>query len=350
MRYHDVDILACAAALPEERVSSAELEERLRPLYERLRLPEGRLELMTGIRERRFWTAGTRPSQAAAQAAEKALAQTGLAKSDLGALLYCGVSRDFVEPATSTAVARELGLPTDVLNFDLSNACLGMLSGVAVLADAIAAGSLACGMVVTGENSRPLVEHTIARLNADLGLTRQSVKPEFASLTIGSAAAAVIVARRGFAGRSGHALQAIAHASDCAGSGLCQGDAAGGMVEGSHPVMKTDSHELLVQGIAVAERMWRRLQAEGCWRGDGRPDLICGHQVGKVHRDQLFARLGLPVELDFPVFPELGNCGSASLPACCALAAERGALRPGMRLAWLGIGSGINSAGAAILW
>ena len=304
---------------------------------------------MTGIRERRFWAAETRPSEAAAKAAKAALAQAGLDQAELGALLYCGVSRDFVEPATSTAVARALGLPPDVLNFDLSNACLGMLSGIAVLADAITAGSLSCGMVVTGENSRPLVEHTIARLNADTTLTRQSLKPEFASLTIGSAAAAVIVAKRGFGGRAGHALQAIAHASDCEGSALCQGDAAGGMVAGSQPVMKTDSHELLVQGIAVAERMWRRLQAEGCWK-NGRPDLVCGHQVGKVHRDQLFARLGLPVELDFPVFPELGNCGSASLPACCALAAERGALRPGMRLAWLGIGSGINSAGAAIRW
>ena len=45
--------------LPDEIVTSEELEQRLEPLYRRLRLPEGRLELMTGIRQRRFWPPGT---------------------------------------------------------------------------------------------------------------------------------------------------------------------------------------------------------------------------------------------------------------------------------------------------
>ena len=40
-----------------------EIERRLEPLYSRLRLPAGGLELMTGIRERRLWPAGTLPSQ-----------------------------------------------------------------------------------------------------------------------------------------------------------------------------------------------------------------------------------------------------------------------------------------------
>ena len=74
MRYRDVCIEAVSYALPERVVSSLEIEGWLRPLYERIGLHEGRLELMSGIRERRFWPAGTLPSEASAQAGRRALA------------------------------------------------------------------------------------------------------------------------------------------------------------------------------------------------------------------------------------------------------------------------------------
>ena len=66
MRFANVCLESIAVALPEEIWPSSQIEERLRPLYERLRLPFGRLELMTGIRERRMWPEGTRPSDASA--------------------------------------------------------------------------------------------------------------------------------------------------------------------------------------------------------------------------------------------------------------------------------------------
>ncbi len=59
MQYHQVCLESFGYTLPNEVVTSADLESRLQPLYERLRLPEGRLELMTGIRERRIWADGT---------------------------------------------------------------------------------------------------------------------------------------------------------------------------------------------------------------------------------------------------------------------------------------------------
>jgi len=36
-------------------------------------------------------------------------------------------------------------------NFDLSNACAGMLTGVFILQDLVARGEINCGMVVSGE-------------------------------------------------------------------------------------------------------------------------------------------------------------------------------------------------------
>ena len=63
MQYKNVCLEAFGYVLPDEVISSSQIETWLAPLYQRLRLPEGRLELMTGIRERRFWPAGMLPSE-----------------------------------------------------------------------------------------------------------------------------------------------------------------------------------------------------------------------------------------------------------------------------------------------
>ena len=142
MARRPVHIEALGLHLPEERVTSLALEERIGPLLERLGLSPGRLELMSGIRERRFFPPGTRPSAVAAAAAEDALGSTGLDRGRLGMLIHGSVCRDFLEPATASVVHRALGLPPTCQAFDLSNACLGVLDGMALAADAIAAGTI----------------------------------------------------------------------------------------------------------------------------------------------------------------------------------------------------------------
>src|SRR5690606_32730812 len=77
MKFAHACIESLAVALPDEIWTSAAIEERLKPLYDRLKLPAGRLELMTGIKERRMWAAGTRPSDASAAAGKNVLKQSG---------------------------------------------------------------------------------------------------------------------------------------------------------------------------------------------------------------------------------------------------------------------------------
>jgi len=207
MIYRQVYLESMGYELPPERLSSADLEAMLAPAYERLHLPPGRLELMTGIKERRFWTPGTMPSQGAILAGKKALANSRIPREKIGCLINCSVSRDFLEPATATVVHAGLELPQDALVFDLSNACLGILSGIVILANLIETGRITAGILVAGENGRSLVESTIKAINDNHSLTRQTVKPYFASLTIGSGAAAIIMGNADF---GGHRLTAEA--------------------------------------------------------------------------------------------------------------------------------------------
>ncbi len=196
MLYQNVCLEAFAYTLPEEVVTSAEIEARLEPLYTRLRLPEGRLELMTGIAQRRFWPRGMPPSQMSIETANKAIRIAGIDREHIGALVHGSVCRDFLEPATACGVHHRLGLPDRSAVYDVSNACLGLLNGMVQVANMIELGQIRAGVVVGAESSRALVEATIHHLNADQSLSRNDIKAAFASLTIGSGSAAVVLVDR----------------------------------------------------------------------------------------------------------------------------------------------------------
>ena len=121
MRFTNVAIEAMAYSLPPEVWTSADVERQLRPLYDRLNLPEGRLELMTGIRERRLWASDFRPSQASAEAGN-ALLEAGVKREGIDLLIHAAVCRDRLETATASSVHLLMGLDRRTQIFDISNA------------------------------------------------------------------------------------------------------------------------------------------------------------------------------------------------------------------------------------
>ncbi|MEZ5278110.1 MAG: 3-oxoacyl-ACP synthase III [Opitutaceae bacterium] len=342
MRFSNLVIESIAAAEPPEVLTSDQIEERLRPLYERLKLPFGRLELMTGIRERRFWPADHRPSAASAEAAEKALARSRIPREKIEVLVHAAVCRDMLEPATAAFVHRALGLSPECQVFDLSNACLGFLNAIVLLGSMIESGQIRCGMIVVGENGRPLIEQTLGELLAK-PLTRNGIKPYFANLTIGSAGCAAILCHRDLAPDAPQVEGGICRAAS-EHSGLCLGDAAGHGL-----AMQTESEALLEAGVTAARQTWEAFKAETGWT-ESTPDRIICHQVGSVHRRRLYETLALDPDRDFSTFEVLGNTGSAALPVTLNRAVEAGAIKPGDRVALLGIGSGINCLMLAIRW
>ena len=341
MKFDNVCIESLAVALPDEVWSSAAIEERLRPLYDRLKLPAGRLELMSGIRERRMWPAGTRPSDASAQAGRAVLAKSALGAGRVELFVHAAVSRDMLEPATAAFAHRKIGLPATAQIFDLSNACLGFLNALTVAAGLIESGQIRCALVVAGENGRPLVEQTLQTLLATT-LSRNAIKPYFANLTIGSGAVAAMVCHRSLVkGRAHRLLGGVARAAT-QHSELCQGDTHGA----DALAMQTDSEQLLIAGVGLAQETWRDFTAE---QGGAFDRFIC-HQVGSTHRRKLYETLGLDLAQDFSTFETLGNTGSVALPATLCAAVDAGAVQEGHRVGLLGIGSGLNCLMLALEW
>jgi 3-oxoacyl-[acyl-carrier-protein] synthase III len=348
MRYQHVCVEAVSYTLPPHIVTSEDIETQLAPVYQKLGLPEGRLELMTGIKERRFWDRGIRPGQISAITAEKAIAASGLAREHLGCLVHGSVCRDQLEPATASGVHHAVGLPNSALVLDVSNACLGLLNGMLLLANMIELGQVSAGVIVGTEDGRGLVEGTIDSLLQTPNLTRQDVKLAFASLTIGCGSAAIVLCDQRLS-RRGNRLLGGAFQADTSSHKLCAGDSNTSAHGDDRPRMQTDSEALLHAGIELAESTWVLARQNLNWNNSDVTKAFT-HQVGRAHRKLLYESLGLNPKMDFATVEFLGNTGAAALPMTMAMGIEKGHLQPRDRVALLGIGSGLNSLMLGLDW
>ncbi|MEO6952631.1 MAG: 3-oxoacyl-ACP synthase III [Polyangia bacterium] len=338
MRFSNVSIAAVAHVDAPIRVTSDELEAPLAATYARLGMPARLIEPLTGVRARRWWNPGMQPSDGAALAGEKLFSDSGLDRARVGVLVNTSVCRDWVEPSTACFVHHKLALSEDCINFDVANACLGFLDGMQIVANLIERGEVDYGLVVDAESSRHVVEQTVARLSQP-SCDAAMVKEQLATLTVGSGAAAMLLARSDLA-PGGHRFLGAVSTAATQYNQLCRGQLDFGL---------TDTKSLLQHGVAIAQRTWERAQKTFGWTADS-VDHFAMHQVSELHTQTLSSTLGFPLDKAFLVYPELGNVGPASVPMVLSKASCAERYAPGDRVILAGIGSGLNCTAAAVLW
>jgi len=344
--YSRVSIDAFGYELPPNVVTSDDLEKRLEPVYEALHFQQGQLEAITGIRERRFWDPEFNMHTGAIKAAQKALDGSRITPDDIGMLIYGGVCRDNLEPATACAVAHGLDLKPDTQIYDVSNACLGVLNGMVQTANAIELGHIRAGLIVSCESARQIIDITIDRLlkTKDMEVFKKTI----ATLTGGSGAVAVLLVDRSLS-ESGHRILGGVARSAAEHHRLCVwGPDTGIPASGLHQ-METDSVAVLQNGVPLGIETFNAFRKEIAWSED-QPDKIICHQVGATHQRTILDAIDIPPSRDFTTFKYLGNIGTVSLPITAAIADEREFLLPGDLVGFLGIGSGLNCLMLGMEW
>src|ERR1700676_2123654 len=345
MNYNRVYLESIGYELPPVVVTSQELEERLRPVYQALRMPEGQLEALTGIHERRWWEPGFPVSQGATVAARKALERSNLQAKDLEVLIYAAVCREQFEPATACKVAAALGARPDVV-FDLSNACLGVLNGIVEIANRIELGQVRGGMVVSCETAREINDVMIETMLQSRDM--ETFKTSMATLTGGSGAVAVVVTDGSFDRNQPRRLLGGTTQAAPQYHALCRWG-IDTMLSAAKQFMSTDSVSVLKYGVELGLRTWDGFLHRVGWASDMVDKIIC-HQVGGPHRDLILKTLGISPAKEYSTYSFLGNMGTVSLPLTAALAEEREFLLPGDRVGFLGIGSGLNCLMLGVDW
>lgn len=333
-RHHDVAVLSVTAVDAPVVRTSVEFDEIIGDSYRRNGLRPGMLAALAGIRERRWWADGQSFVDGAIEAGRLALEQAGVDPSRVGLLVNTSVSRSHLEPSIAVRVHAELGLPTDCLNFDLTNACLGFVNGMQLAATMIDAGQIDYALIVDGEGSQEPQERTLARLRSPEATT-EDILSQFATLTLGSGAAAMLLARAS-EHPGGHRVVGGVTRAATEHHELCVGD---------FEEMRTDTQGLLTGGIELAGALWRDAGEEWDWQD---MDRYVVHQVSSVHTSRTAEALGLDESRIPLTFPTLGNVGPAAV--AITLAKEADSLSPGDRVLMMGIGSGLNMTCLELTW
>lgn len=339
MLFQNVAVEALGYELAPHRISSDWLEDQIGATMQRLGVPRGRLEQLSGIRERRFWDAGTRPSEVASIAARKAIAAAEIDPARIGVVINTSVCQDYLEPSTACFVHRNLGLAPHAVNYDVRNACLGFLNGMHIAAMMIEAGAIEYGLIVDGEGSQEAVMATVRRLQSPEA-TVQEFRDNFATLTLGSGAAAMVLGPADRS-RSGHRLNGVVSLAATEHNELCIG---------MPDAMRTDASALLVAGVKLAAETWGVAQEQLPRWSDAEIDLYAPHQVSARHMAGVAEALGASPAKLYLNFQTLGNIGPAALPISLAQAAEAGRLKAGDHVGLLGIGSGLNCSMMSVTW
>jgi 3-oxoacyl-[acyl-carrier-protein] synthase-3 len=350
MHYSQVYLEAIGYEIAPVVVSSVELESRLGPVYDTLHLGPGQLEALTGIAERRWWEEGFRLSDGAVAAARRALEAAEMRGDQVGALIYGGVCREYFEPATACRVASDLKISPDASVYDVSNACLGVLNGMIEIANRIELGQIRAGLVVASETAREINDIMIERMCQEKSM--EFFKLSLATLTGGSGAVAVLLSDGSFSSQRRRRLLGGVTQTAPQFHGLCRWGIEALRPLAPHHFLQftaTDSAAVLTHGVELGIRTWQAFLRKLGWVKERIDRVIC-HQVGASHRDTILRALGIAPEKDFSTFPYLGNIGTVSLPLTAALAEDREVLRPGDRVAFLGIGSGLNCLMLGVEW
>ncbi len=338
MLFQHVAIAGLAHIDAPRRLSSDEINLRLKPTLDRLGIKTDVLQDVAGIHARRLWDEGVQASDVATLAGVKALADAGIDPSRVGLLVNTSVSRDYLEPSTASIVSGNLGLGDECQNFDVANACLAFLNGMDIASRMIERGEIDYALIVDGETANLAYEKTIDRLLQG-NATEEQFKNELATLTLGSGAAAMVLARAELAPGAPRYRGGVTRAAT-EWNKLCRGNL---------DRMVTDTRMLLIEGIKLAKKTFIAARLALGWAVEEMDEFVI-HQVSQVHTAAFIKAFGIDPKKVLTIFGEHGNIGPASVPIVLSKLREMGRLKKGDRVALLGIGSGLNCSMAEVVW
>ena len=338
MLFKNVSIAGLAHVDAPHTLTSQEINERLKPTFERLRIRADMLGDIAGVHARRLWDPGTQASDVAAEAARRVLDKTGIGADQLGMVINTSVSRDYLEPSTAAIVSGKIGVGERCITFDIANACLAFVNGMDMAARLIEVGDVQYALVVDGETSNLVYEKTIERLSRPEA-TAEEVKNELAALTTGSGAVAMLLCHRLLAPEAPTYRGAVTRSAN-QWSHLCVGNL---------DRMVTDTRLLLIEGIKLATKTFEATRQALGWAVDEIDQFVI-HQVSQPHTNAFIKAFGIDPKKVMTIFGEHGNIGPASVPIVLSKLRQLGKLKKGDRVALMGIGSGLNCTMAEVVW
>ena len=335
-------IAAVHHVVPTERITNAWIKERIRAdsagamdateLAAAERLLDASFESAgTSIRYRLNGTESA--LHLVAEAGRNALREAEVVSEDVEFLIYAGVGRGWIEPATAPIVQAELGLRPQAC-FDILDACASWIRALHVAHTFIRSGTYRCGLIVNAECG--------FRHYAALGLARPSDLDErFATCTIGEAATATVVIDDGSDHDWHFAFGTFGEHADLCTIPLPAYDAfAPAGLTTDRPTLRFHSRSRELMSVTTRKIV-------EVFRGDPilshrTYDVCFGHSASEKAVRIIAKQIQQPYEIYYSTHPDYGNTVSAAVPLGMSLASRDGRLRRGSRVLIIVGASGIS--------
>ena len=214
------------------------------------------------------------------------------------------------------------------------------MNAIEVMKLMIDAGEIKHGLIVNAETPREGVEATIKKLQRP-ETTLEDYFYNFASMTIGAGAVAMLVSHEDHAVHASHKVNGSVQLADTRYNRLCVAQ---------KDYMRTDASGLLKAGVALAMRTWKVAEEKLENWSDDTIDLYAPHQVSERHINAFIENLNITKEKVFLNLYTYGNIAPAALPISLAQADEQGRIKDNDHVALMGIGSGLNCSLMSVTW
>ena len=319
------EILGIGGYVPSQIVKSSELLDEINS-EERFGIKNNFLSEVIGIEERRVATAEQKPSDLAVMASQTALLESGIRPEEIDLIIFCGIDRDWQEPATAHRVQQLIGA-NNATCFDVTNACHGFMNGVSIADAMIAIGSASLALVCTGEKSSKMMYDTLDLMSRSDN--RQDVKRWIGGLTVGDAGGAMILGQS--SRKSG--FRKFNFSSNGEHADLCYYNYDNdGKIEGQM-LMKPISNEI----VGYHRRMINATYSSLNWSSETVDWLYC-HQVGARPHRQMASLADIELERAPITYQYYGNITSATIP----MNLYNNRPKKGDKVLILGTGSGLS--------
>jgi 3-oxoacyl-[acyl-carrier-protein] synthase-3 len=325
-------IIGMGHYVPDRVVKNSDLEELLG-------ITDEAIVKRTGVRERRYVTAGTSCADLAYEAAKRALARAQTRPQDLDLIILATLSPDHFFPGAGCFLQARLDTPGTPA-IDIRNQCSGFLYGL----------SIADQFIRTGTYRRVLV------VGSEVHSTGLDFSPESSGVTIifgDGAGAAVLGPSADGAGLIACRLHADGR---FARELMVEAPGTRHHVQIDHEMIEKKMHYPKMNGRAVfrsavasmMEVVNDILRCEGLSVDD--IALFIFHQANLRIIEAVASRLGIDPARIYNNIERYGNTTAAAVPIALSEAIEANRIQPGDRIMLVSFGSGYTWAGALLRW
>lgn len=328
-----VKISALGTYVPPRLLTNADLEKMVETNNEWIMS-------RVGIRERHIVDKGVATSDLAAEAARKALAERGIAASDLDAIIVATVTPDMLFPATACLVQNKIGAKK-VWGFDLSAGCSQFVYALQVGAQFVQSGAHKKVMVIGADVMSSIIDYT----------------DRATCVIFGDGAGAVIVeAADETSNKEVLGLIDFLHEVDGSGGVSLYMPGGGSLNPSSHETVDKKMHYVHQDGQAVFKYAVRKM-AEICeelLRRNGLTgndiDLFIPHQANLRIINATADRVKLRPETVVINIDRFGNTTGATIPLAMETARQEGKLKKGSLVLIAAVGAGFTTGATLLRW